>query len=718
MANVSEIRYPQLSGLRHIDALLNKGPAWNYQTNVDNTLFYTFSITTGTQDGPAGLQAFNAAQQACVITALDYITQITGIQFAQTANGNAAQIHFAYKDIAGPQTSGLCSWGYRSIYSSISNELISYEANAYVYLDNVEWYALNWNLAPGGYGYETLLHELGHALGLKHPFHGDDDPLDTVVLPWYQDNTANTLMSYTWSGGPHSTYSPYDIAALNWLYGGDGLRGAVGINSTTGGRYFTGTSGNDILIGTPYDDILEGDGGNDFIDGGDGIDTVVFRGPRSAYTFTQLANGDLQARSAIDGIDTLRSIEIFRFSDGTYQLAQVLSSAVAPTPPKLTISTNAAGYAKGKAPTVSGEAQAYATVTVYSGDKVVATTKADANGIWRVATTPFADGLNYSVYAKATDAAGNTSAASASVAFNIDATPPTNPTAGVATTAGVNQPVFYGTGEPGTAIWVVRSSDLKEIGFTTVDAHGNWKLSPAPLPNGAYDLIVASFDLADNVAIATKNLAFSISSFLNSNGTAGNDVVSLGPGGHAYDGGAGLDTVNYSGVRANYTVERAEIGVVVTDKAGAQDRLINVERLHFGDDTWLALDIDGAAGQAYRLYRAAFDRVPDLDGLGFWMRALDYGVTLHHVAESFLQSQEYVERYGSALSDENFLAQLYHHVLHREPDASGFQWWLDALHNVTRAEVLASFSESPENQAQVIGSIQNGINYTHLPDFG
>jgi hypothetical protein len=36
------------------------------------------------------------------------------------------------------------------------------------------------------------------------------------------------------------------------------------------------------------------------------------------------------------------------------------------------------------------------------------------------------------------------------------------------------------------------------------------------------------------------------------------------------------------------------------------------------------------------------------------------------------------------------------------------------MEKVSRAEVLAMFSESPENQAQVIGSIQNGIEFTPL----
>ena len=42
----------------------------------------------------------------------------------------------------------------------------------------------------GGYVFETFLHELGHALGLKHPFEGP-------LLPAEFDNTRYTVMSYT-----------------------------------------------------------------------------------------------------------------------------------------------------------------------------------------------------------------------------------------------------------------------------------------------------------------------------------------------------------------------------------------------------------------------------------------------------------------------------------------------------------------------------------------
>jgi hypothetical protein len=197
-------------------------------------------------------------------------------------------------------------------------------------------------------------------------------------------------------------------------------------------------------------------------------------------------------------------------------------------------------------------------------------------------------------------------------------------------------------------------------------------------------------------------------------GGAGSNVFAPGAGDHTIDGQGGFDTVSYQGLRADFTLAQGPDGFSVTGKLGANghDALVNVERIQFSDVT-VALDIDGAAGKAYRLYQAAFDRVPDQGGLGFWIHALDKGITLDQVAAAFATSKEFVDLYGAQSSNAQFVDLLYKNVLHRAPEGGGYDFWLDALANkhVPREVVLDYFSESPENQAQVIGSIQDGITF-------
>jgi hypothetical protein len=724
MATVSDITTTPLSGLNYIDALLDSGPDWNYLTDSSGnpvyTLKYTFSVSAGTEDAASASrnftgaqQTFSASQQDATRTALAYITKLTGIQFAETTDGNAAQIHFSDVNLLSSNVTGLCSWHSSYGYNN-GVQLSSYDADAYVYLDNVEWNYQNANLAPGGQGYETLLHELGHALGLKHPFD------DSITLPASQDNTANTLMSYTEVGGPYTTYRQDDIAALMWLYGDDGLRGKLGINSTAGARFLVGTSGADVITGTGGDDKLEGDGGNDMIDGGAGTDTAVFRGVRSNYTFSALAGGNLQVTSkdGSDGVDTLHSIEQLQFADQTVSSADVVNvDTTPPLAPTLAVTKNANGYAAGSNPAVTGVAEANSTVKVYTTDStLVGTTTADANGVWSLTTTKsFADGTGYQIYATATDAAGNTSAASSLATFNIDAHAPVAPTAAFSQNG--NQGTFSGTGEAGTTIYLTRVGDFIDVAAATVGADGKWSVNTSPLPNGSYTIRAVSEDLAGNSTSTNTDLSFTVNSSANVTGTSGNDKLApVAPNG-AIDGQDGLDTVTFSGPRSNYTVAKETWGFGVTDKVGGDghDAVINVERLQFSDGNAVALDLDGAAGQAFRLYQAALDRPAEKAGLGFWIYQLDRGLSLDDMVQDIINTQpEFIQKYGSNPTDAQFVNLLYANVLHRAPDAAGYDFWLNALtnHNTTHVGIVKFFSESPENQAQVIGSIQNGIEYT------
>jgi serralysin len=438
MPTVSDVTITPRSGVTTIDALLDTGPDWNYfapngyTTPLTNTLYYTFSTASGNEPGETGQTAFSLTQQSFTRGAFAYISQLTGIKFVETAVGTDAQIHLCNTDIkTGANVTGLCSW--QSSYTYLGSELKSYDADAWVYLDNVEWRGQNSNLTPGGNGYETLLHELGHALGLKHPFEDAGD--NTTHLSTMQDTTLNTLMSYTDLGGPYSQYRAYDVAALNWLYGGDGLGGAAGLNAST----------------------------------------------------------------------------------------------------------------------------------------------------------------------------------------------------------------------------------------------------------------------ADMV------------------GTAGNDLLRPGLGNNVVDGLGGVDTAAYAGSRANYTVSKETTGFSVTDRVGTNghDTLVNVERLQF-DDGWKALDIDGTAGQLFRLYQATFNRPADQAGIGYWLWAAETtGQSQVTIANEFMKQQEYTKLYGTNPTDAQFIELVYANALHRAPDVAGNKYWNDMMqiNHISRADVLLFFSESQENQAQVIGQIKDGIDF-------
>lgn len=131
------------------------------------------------------------------------------------------------------------------------------------------------------------------------------------------------------------------------------------------------------------------------------------------------------------------------------------------------------------------------------------------------------------------------------------------------------------------------------------------------------------------------------------------------------------------------------------------------------EDGYIALDTEGNAGQAYRLYEAAFDRDPDPTGLGYWIRQLDEGGgDLVAMAALFLQSDEFDALYGQNLDDEAFIEQLYQNILDRAGEEQGIAYWAKQLgEGADRATVLASFSESNENKTNVADEIDTGIYY-------
>jgi hypothetical protein len=179
------------------------------------------------------------------------------------------------------------------------------------------------------------------------------------------------------------------------------------------------------------------------------------------------------------------------------------------------------------------------------------------------------------------------------------------------------------------------------------------------------------------------------------------------------DGGAGIDTLVYYSNSYGIVISKLGDRTLVTNPSGEVDTLINVERLKFSD-TAIALDTNGVGGQAYRVYQAAFNRTPDLGGLGYWISGMDGGASLKSVAQGFVSSAEFKAVYGASPTNAQIITKFYENVLHRAPETGGYNYWLGILNSGqgTVADVLAAFSESPENQSGVIGVIEKGMRYT------
>lgn len=195
-------------------------------------------------------------------------------------------------------------------------------------------------------------------------------------------------------------------------------------------------------------------------------------------------------------------------------------------------------------------------------------------------------------------------------------------------------------------------------------------------------------------------------------GDDGNDTLVGGAGNDSLNGGLGLDLARFAGNRASYGVTQADDDTLQVSGSSGADTLVTIERLAFNDGT-LAFDIDGHAGQAYRMYQASLGRAPDMAGLGHWIDELDSGAgDAVWLARHFLYSTEFTATYGSAASMSNlsFLDLLYDVAFDRDPDTAGLQNWMTQLNaGMERERVVAYFSEFAEIQAKLDDAMAAGI---------
>lgn len=186
-------------------------------------------------------------------------------------------------------------------------------------------------------------------------------------------------------------------------------------------------------------------------------------------------------------------------------------------------------------------------------------------------------------------------------------------------------------------------------------------------------------------------------------GTAAGDVLIgtgagenlRGSGGADWiNGMAGTDTAVYVGARDNYRVGHADFGITVSDLLPGRDgndNLANMERLVFSDMTVnLGIGAESRTLATHQvktleeLYLAFFDRIPDADGLAFWIAQTRAGQSIDQTADAFYAAAllyPTLTGYSAAMGSADFVNVIYRNVLGRSEgaDSQGLAFWTQAL---------------------------------------
>ena len=255
--------------------LVWSGSALTYSFPTDPSQYtgYAAGDEIGQNFGVAG-QPYRAAAKF----ALDTLSEFTNLTFTEIAPSavSPATLRFGISSgipVNGRAPTDTAGWAYFPADVAYAGDV---------------WINSNQNInvpfQPGAFKWSTTIHEVGHAVGLGHPFTTTNLGGTTMIDP-SKDSTEYTVMSYRASasvpsrgtvgfaeaGGEPQTWMQYDVAALQYAYGAN-------YNTRAGNTVYTWnpTTGQMSIDGVAYSSAP---GINRILMNiwdGDGIDTYDF----------------------------------------------------------------------------------------------------------------------------------------------------------------------------------------------------------------------------------------------------------------------------------------------------------------------------------------------------------------------------------------------------------------------------------------------------------
>lgn len=718
----------------------DSGAGVGFGTPTNVTFSFRSGAPTTMPDGTSGFTRFTETQIAFTLLALQSWSDVANITFTRVGTGISGDA--AYSDdstmLFGNYSAGAAG---AAAFAFFPGNRAAASNSGDLWFNSTDTNNSTGNVFE--YGLLTMVHEIGHAIGLDHPAEynaGEGSPTYRPNATYFEDTYQYTLMSYfeeTNTGanfvraGTDTRIYPAapmmdDIAAAQRLYGanmstrtGDTIYGfgsnaarawfsianasqdvvfavwdAGGVDTFNFGGYSQnqvidlrggsfsnvgglignvsialgatienaiGGSGNDRLVGNSAANRLTGNGGNDIIDGGAGSDVAVFAAASTQVTFTY-ANGTIIVEGP-DGRDVLTGIERLQFSD---RVLDVGADGRVITNPLNVISGTSGSD------TLTGTAGSDA-ISGGAGNDVLR-----GNGASDILDG--GDGADAAVYAGVRRQYG------ASI-NSVNG----GPEGGVDTLVSIEELRFVDG---------VLSFDVNGIPAQVMRLY-DATLDRQPDQAGL-DVQIRALATGATTLQALANAFVASSEFQSRYGTLSNQqfVEQLYRFCLDREGDAAGIAVQVNAL--NTGTSRAAL--VVAFSESPEHRTLTQPILNRG--LWVA---DEKALQIARLYDATLDRLPDAAGLAGQLAALNGGTSLLQLAANFVGSAEFQARYG-ALSNQQFVEQLYRFCLDREGDAAGIAVQVNALNSGTsRAQLVLAFSESAEHVALTAPLYSGGI---------